>query len=102
MDTQRDNQQQSFLLRSVLGGVLFCFVFAFALHDVPLEWYHNRDDALITLSHAKNWVDYGFIGVNPSGGMVEGFSAPLPFLLYTISYGLFGIDFSTHLEIQTW
>ena len=103
MDTNSDNKpSSSFLFRSVLGGILFCFLFAFSMRNVALDWYHERDDALITLSHAKNWVDYGIIGINPSGGIVEGFSAPLSFLLYVIDYGLFGIDFSTHLHIQTW
>ena len=102
MDTNSDNKPSSFLLRSALGGILFCLLFAFALRNVPIDWYHERDDALITLSHAKNWVDYSVIGVNPSGGIVEGFSAPLSFFLYVISYGLFGTDFSTHLQIQTW
>jgi len=29
-------------------------------------------DGIVTFSHARNWIDYGFIGVSPSGERVEG------------------------------
>ena len=43
--------------------------------------YIDRDDAVITLSHARNLVEYGFVGVSPSGERIEGFSAPLQFFV---------------------
>ena len=89
-------------LRTIIGGTIFCLVFAYMYRDIPAQWYQERDDALITLSHAKNWVDYGVIGVNPSGGKVEGFSAPLSFFMYAVCYFVFGIHYTTYLKLQTW
>ncbi|NDF13132.1 MAG: hypothetical protein EB060_10020 [Proteobacteria bacterium] len=53
------------------------------------------------MSHAKNWVDYGFIGINPSGERVEGYSAPLQFFVYALLYAISGIDYHTFAALQT-
>lgn len=74
------------LLQSLIGGLVFLLLFYWGYSGIDKEFYQSRDDGIITLSHSKNWVDYGFIGVNPSGDRIEGHSAPVQFFLYTLLY----------------
>jgi len=83
------------------AGLGFLAVFQLALRNVPTTWYISRDDGLITLSHARNLVEYGFVGVNPSGERVEGFSAPLQFLIYAAAYAATHVGYATFLSAQT-
>ena len=53
------------------------------------------------MSHARNLVEYGFIGVNPSGGRVEGYSAPVQFFLYAAAYAVTGVGYATYAKAQT-
>ena len=86
----------------VLGGLLFLGFFYLRYPQVFVGVdYPIRDDGAIALSHGKNLVDYGFIGVNPSGPKVEGHSAPLQCLLYAVLYYLFGIGFIAFAKWQT-
>jgi len=71
---------------AVFAAIVFLSVFSFRLRAVPSVAYESRDDAVITLSHARNLVEYGFVGVSPSGERVEGFSAPLQFWLAAALY----------------
>ena len=89
------------LLLSFLGGAVFLAIFSAAYDRIPYETYAVRDDGVITTSHAKNWVDYGFIGVNPSGPRVEGHSAPVQFFLYAALYRLFALRYDTYANLQT-
>ena len=90
-------------LYSIICGLFFVLIFFLCSKYIPSSYYLNRDDGIITLSHAKNWVDYGFIGVSPSGEKIEGFSAPVEFLLYSLCYFLFKMDYTvfTNLQIYT-
>ena len=88
-------------LTSLLGGLLFVLMFHWAYSDIPGEFYQTRDDGVITMSHARNLVDYGFIGVNPSGGRVEGYSAPVQLFLYAAAYAVTGIGYAAYSEAQT-
>lgn len=53
------------------------------------------------MSAGKHLVDYGFIGVSPSGPIVEASSSPLQTIIYAISYALFGVGYETFSSIQT-
>lgn len=53
------------------------------------------------MSHARNLVDYGFIGINPSGGRVEGYSAPAQLFLYAAAYATTGVGYAAYAEMQT-
>ena len=86
---------------SVFCGLVFVAIFYAAYSFIPVDFYEARDDGVITLSHAKNWVDYGFIGLNPSGERVEGYSAPVQFFLYTIVYGLLRVPYDLFAKVQT-
>src|SRR5258705_14002865 len=86
---------------ALLGGLIFCAVFYSRYSVLSPDLYVLRDDGLITMSHAKNWVDYGFIGVSPSGGRVEGFSAPLQFLIYAVLYAVTRIGYQSYAALQT-
>ncbi len=89
-------------LLPLLGGLIFVLVFSWAYSGIPDSYYQVRDDGVITLSHARNLVDYGFIGVNPSGGRVEGYSAPAQFFLFAWVYTVLpGIDYATYATAQT-
>ncbi|HEX9368396.1 MAG TPA: hypothetical protein VF921_17325, partial [Vicinamibacterales bacterium] len=72
----------------LLGAAAFLLAFHHKAAEVPPANYADRDDAVITLSHARNLVEYGFIGVSPSGERVEGFSAPLQFWIATATYAV--------------
>ncbi len=86
---------------SLFGGLAFLFFFYLSYSTIESDYYQVRDDGVITLSHAKNLVDYGFIGVSPSGDRVEGYSAPVQFVIYAAAYYLTGLDFKTYAAVQT-
>ncbi len=86
---------------SLLGGAIFCALFYWSYADIPDRLYQVRDDGVITMSHARNWVDYGFIGVNPSGERVEGYSAPVQFFIYALAYRLSGVGYDAYAVAQT-
>ena len=88
-------------LLPLLGGLIFVCVFHWAYSSIPDNYYQVRDDSVITMSHARNLVDYGFIGVNPSGGRVEGYSAPAQFFLFAAAYALTGVDYAAYVAAQT-
>lgn len=70
----------------ILGAALFFGIFFLRYLSIDPSFYQFRDDGLITLSHVKNWIDFGFIGINPSGGIVEGYSTPLQFIIFSVIY----------------
>ena len=88
------------LLLGVAAGCVFSVVFR-SFPPVPFSSYAYRDDAVITLSHARNLVDFGSIGVDPAGARVEGFSAPLQFWVYVAAYALTGCDYHPYMDAQT-
>ena len=85
----------------LIGGLIFLLFFYWRYANIPDELYQTRDDGVITMSHARNLVEYGFIGVNPSGGRVEGYSAPVQFWAYAAAYALTGADYHTFAATQT-
>lgn len=89
------------LLYMLLGGLAFTLIFQGAYQDIAPDLYEYRDDGVITMSHGKNFVDHGHIGVNPSGERVEGFSAPVQFWLYSAAYALFGTSYQGFADSQT-
>jgi hypothetical protein len=88
-------------LYATLGGLIFLLIFYIAYAQIDSNFYQHRDDGLITLSHAKNWIDFGFIGVNPSGERLEGYSAPVQFFLFALAYLLSGISYTSFMDWQT-
>ena len=85
----------------VLGAIVFPAIFYPRLHRVPEVRYADRDDAVITLSHARNFVEYGFIGTSPSGERIEGFSAPLQFWIAAAAYAVRPFDYHAFFRWQT-
>jgi hypothetical protein len=92
-------RSHAWLIAGMLGGALFLYVFG---HYAPLpkDAYSYRDDAVITLSHARNLIDYGSIGVDPAGARVEGFSTPLQFWLFALAYALTHCGYASFLDWQ--
>lgn len=86
---------------AICGGLVFAAIFVWRYAGIDPEFYQFRDDGVITLSHARNWIDFGFIGVNPSGERIEAYSAPLQMLVYALAYGITGLDFTTFMSLQT-
>lgn len=84
----------------MMAALTYHGIFSNRLSAVPAINYAERDDAIITLSHARNLVEYGFIGVSPSGERVEGFSAPLQFWAAAAAYRIRPFDFQTFFRWQ--
>ena len=101
MTKTRKSRLQSPWFYAALGGVIFILFFYVAYAQIEPDYFQLRDDGVITLSHAKNWIDYGFIGVNPSGERLEGYSAPIQFFLFAIAYLLTGISYAPFIFWQT-
>lgn len=80
------------LAGALLVGVGWLAVWAaFVLvRDDGATDYLERDDGVITLSHARGLVDVGTVSVDADGARVEGFSAPLQFGLATIWFAAGG------------
>lgn len=85
----------------LIGGLIFLSFFYWSYSNIPDDFYQVRDDGVITMSHAKNLIDHGFIGVGPSGERVEGYSAPVQFFLYAFIYGVSGVSYDTYAYAQT-
>jgi hypothetical protein len=85
-------------LISFAGVIIWTFLSLYKLNTVPKHWWQYRDDSVIHLSQALNFVQYGSVGVSP-GGRVEAVSSPLNFL---ISIPFFSannqLDFATYLD----
>lgn len=94
-------QRQRHLATCFIAGLAFLAIFQWAYSSIDPALYQYRDDGIITLSHARNWVDFGFIGVNPSGERLEGTSAPLQMLLYAAAYAVTHVGYATFDQLQT-
>ncbi len=46
----------------LIGGLVFISIFYISYLGIDSDLYQARDDGVITMSHAKNWVEHGFIG----------------------------------------
>lgn len=90
------------LILAIFSGSFFLFALYFKLSQIPLNWYVARDDGVITLSTARNLVDYGFIGVNPSGPIVEASSAPVQQFLYAGLYWMTHVGYLAYSRLQTY
>ena len=86
-------------LASLCAGCAYVLLFK-RFAPLPEAEYSYRDDAVITLSHAKNLVDYGAIGVDAAGARVEGFSTPLQFWIFVIAYALTHCGYPAFLDWQ--
>lgn len=86
---------------AALAGAAFTGIFEHSISAVSTHLYQYRDDGIITLSHAKNLVDFGHVGVSPSGERLEGYSAPLQFLAYLFVYLCTGAGFEAYINLQT-
>jgi len=89
------------LVVGLTGSLSWLFLAWLRVRNIPTEWWRWRDDAVITLSHAKNFADYGSIGVSPGIDRVEGFSAPLQFLAASGYFRLGGQGYQGFLDWQT-
>lgn len=102
MSTMPVNPQVRRWAPLVLSGAIFVLTFYLGYSGLPPVYYAARDDGIITLSHVRNLVEFGTIGVNPSGERVEAFSTPLQFLLYLAAYPVVGEDYGLYLAAQTY
>jgi hypothetical protein len=91
--------RQHWLLAGACSGAVFVAVFSH-WSPLPAEAYQYRDDALITLSHARNLVDFGSIGVDAAGARVEGFSTPLQFWVFALAYAVTHCAPTWFLDLQ--
>lgn len=66
------------------GSLIWSLPFLVRLASTNERWWIARDDGVITLSHARNFVEFGTIGVSPGGDRVEGFSSPLHFVVASL------------------
>ncbi len=85
---------------ALAGAVTFLVLFYSRLSYIPLDYWKNRDDGVITLSSAKHFVDFGFLGVSPSGEMVEAFSAPLQGLIFGLFYWMTSVGYDSYTMYQ--
>jgi len=82
------------------AGAAWLGVFALRFTQVPSDWWRWRDDAVITLSHAQNLVEFGTVGVSPGGDRVEGFSSPLQFILASAAFEATDVGYQGFLDVQ--
>jgi hypothetical protein len=87
------------LLASLCAGSAYVYIFK-RFAPLPAAEYSYRDDAVITLSHAKNLVEYGAIGVDAAGARVEGFSTPLQFWVFALAYAITRCGYPAFLDAQ--
>lgn len=93
------------LQRTVLvaaGGLIYLAVFAIRYSALDADLFQYRDDGVVTMSVGRHIVDYGFVGVSPSGPIVDASSSPLQTLLYALTYSFSGIGYAEYSWLQTY
>jgi hypothetical protein len=88
--------EASYLFLLTTSWVIIAF---YNLHKIPANYWQYRDDGVITLSHALNFIDFGIVGTSPSGPSVEGFSSPLQFVLAAGFFKIFTADYKIYLDV---
>ncbi len=83
-----------------LAAVLWVAYGVWALAGVPSRSWRWRDDAVITLSHARGLVAFGHPAVSAAAERVEGTSAPLQMFAAALYYRLGGEGWETFLDAQ--
>lgn len=81
-------------LAALVTTLIWGAAFAIRLATVPATWWQWRDDAVITLSHSLNWVQFGTVGVS-AGDRSEGFSSPLHGLVAALLYAVAPIGYES-------
>jgi hypothetical protein len=81
-------------------GVHVLFTYVYPDDTAVGPAYRYRDDALVTLSHARGLADVGTVSVSVSGSRVEGYSTPLQFGVAAAFYELGGDGFRMFLDTQ--
>lgn len=89
------------MIRAVLGSLVFLVVFSTRYAFVDGDLYQARDDGVITMSVGRHLVDHGFVGVSPSGPIVEATSSPLQTILFALTYRLLAPEFAIYAFWQT-
>lgn len=86
----------------ILGaGLLVTIVFMARYNGIDAGLYQVRDDGVITMSAGRHIVDYGFVGISPSGPIVEASSSPLQMIVYATVYALSEAAYTTFAKYQT-
>jgi hypothetical protein len=93
---------------AIVGALVACawvgmhvlFTYVYPDDSAAGTAYRYRDDALVTLSHARGLADVGTVSVSVSGSRVEGYSAPLQFAAASGYYGLGGKGYRGFLDAQ--
>lgn len=82
------------------GAAVWAAVGVFMVLRAPSAWWRWRDDAVITLSHARGLVEFGHPTVSASGQRVDGATAPLQMLAAALFYRLGGSGWRRFLDVQ--
>lgn len=85
----------------LFAGLVFAAVFQLRYSGIDSNLYELRDDGLITMSVGRHVVDFGFVGVSPSGPIVEASSSPLQTYAYALAYALFSMSYESFGLVQT-
>lgn len=86
---------------ALLCGLLSTLVFQVRYAFIDDNLYEVRDDGVITMSVGRHLIEYGFVGVSPSGPIVEASSSPVQMLVYASVYALSGVSVHVFAVLQT-
>jgi hypothetical protein len=86
----------------LLGGLIYVAVFHLRYSTLEPDLYQFRDDGVVTMSVGRHIVDHGFVGVSPSGPIVEASSSPLQTIVYAIAYAISGVGYADYSWLQTY
>lgn len=95
-------QRYRCLATILAGGLFFLAIFYIRYTFIDADLYQYRDDGVITMSVGRNIVDYGFVGVSPSGPIVEASSSPLQTLVYALAYLISDVGYAQYSWAQTY
>ena len=82
----------------VMGALAWGLPFWIRFRGLQGSWWQWRDDAVITLSEAKNVVQFGTIGLSPGTGRVEAFSTPLQFGVAAFAFFIHQMSYEAFLN----
>lgn len=92
--------RRKLLIANAAGAAFWVAYGLWSLSRVRSDWWRWRDDAVITLSHARGLADFGYPAVSASAERVEGASSPLQMLVAAVYYRLGGDGWHGVLDTQ--